>query len=245
MAICRNLRYESDAEVLSDGDETPHLGFGHPALGPTPPRVLFASVHAPRLEYRVVELQQGRKAQCAFDLLLAHLGEPAQVHAAEREVRRVGDGERRQQIPFRLEGSALRNHQLPDGIRRPPDACKRPRRDLHASAVNLYRICLIAGRDALLRVLFGRAGARPSHHLRRGLAVPLGEMRREPACRRFVGAVHDDRGGRVERDGAVHVALELDRHRQRGELYRVRVRLVAGKQRHRQGENRQADECRM
>ena len=70
-------------------------------------------------------------------------------------------------------------------------------------------------------------------------------MAGEPIDGTRLGTIHRDGRRRVERDGLVHVAREFNRQRQRRQLDGIGIRLVAGKQRHRQGENRQADELRM
>ena len=195
--------------------------------------MLRARVHAPRLDDRVVELEQRREADRALHLRGTHLREPAQVHGAEREVRAVRHLQRRQDAPFRAERAALRDRELPQRVRRPSHARERPRRDLDAARICGNRVCLIPGRDALLRVRLGRDGARPSRHFRRLCAVPVGEVAREPRDGARVRTLHRHGGRGVERDGLVHVADEFNRHRQRRELHRVGIRLVTGNRRQR------------
>ena len=96
----------------------------------------LAGEDAPRLQDGVVELQQRRKPDGAFDLRGARLREPAEMDAAEGQARRVGDFERRQDATFGLEGPALRDRQLSQRICGPADAGKRARGDADAGRVD-------------------------------------------------------------------------------------------------------------
>ena len=85
------LRHERDAQVAPERHEAPHLRLRHLSPRPPPPRMFLATVHPPRFQNGVVELQQGREADGALDLLRAHFGEPAEVDGPERQVGTVGN----------------------------------------------------------------------------------------------------------------------------------------------------------
>ena len=223
MAVGRDLRNERDAEILADRREAAHFRPGHLRLGPAPPRMLFALKHTPRLQDDIVELHQRRKSYRTLDLLFAHFRYPAQMNAAEREVRSVGNRVRRQYPACRLKGAALGDRELTERIRRPSDASERPRLDFDAVRAGGHRIRLVAG--------FKFQVYAPGRRVGRVLAEPFLEMVPEPNDGSRVRAVDGHCRSGVERYRSIDVALELDGHRKRRKLNRVGICLIAREKR--------------
>ena len=210
VSVAVDLRNERDAEILAHCNKPLHLLLCEVGVRPAPPRVLFAPVHPPRFDDRVVELQKRRQTDRALDLLNARFREAAQMHGAEREMRTVRDRELRQKVSRRLESSAICDRELAQRIGRPTRPRERVRRDLHAGLIDGGGVRLIAGR----RLQSGGSGL----HFRRTPAEPIGEMCADPLHCAGVGAI--DRHGRFGTERKIDASVARERL--------VRIRGIGG-----------------
>ena len=173
------LRHKRHAEIRRKHAQTGQYRLSHLRLSaPRIPRRDPAVEGSPRLEDYVVHLGRAGEADEPFDLPLGRLGEPADVHRAERHRRAVVDSADWHDPSLDFLRASFRDRQLPQRLHRPARAGERACRHPHAPCVRRQEVFLRP---------FGNRPASDCK-LRHVPAIPRGEMPAHPVGRLRVAA---------------------------------------------------------